>query len=221
MTIISFSRRQFLGTVLKAGVFVSLPSGLLIRDQESTSILPPYIETVETEKIVQPATIHQPTSLKKNPLKPFKKVISFYNNHTGEFLKNCTFWADNKFCTQALSAINRLCRDHRTGLVKKIDPQLFIFLHQILQKIESNKIINIVSGYRSLTSNQYLCENSSGVARNSYHTKGQALDFHIHGVSNRSLYKAALSLKKGGVGGYSQFIHIDTGRVRRWGTLSA
>ena len=215
MITISLSRRQFLGTAVKAGIFASLPSGLLIKNQESTGILPLSIETADAEK----QTLS--SSAKKTLLKPLKKVISFYNNHTGEFLKNCSFWADNKFCPQALAAINRLCRDHRTGSVKTIDPQLFIFLHQILAKVETTKIVNIVSGYRSLTSNQHLCEKSRGVARNSYHTKGQAIDFYIHGVPTRSLYKAALSFKKGGVGGYRQFIHIDTGRVRQWGSLSA
>ncbi len=212
MITISLSRRQFLETVIKTGIFASLPSGLLIRNQESTGILSPYIETVEAEKLTTP--------VKKTLLKPLKKVISFYNNHTGEFLKNCQFWADNKFCPQALTDINRLCRDHRTGSVKAIDPQLFVFLHQILAKVETTKIVNIVSGYRSLESNQHLCEKSRGVARNSYHTKGQAIDFYIHGVPTRSLYKAALSFKKGGVGGYRQFVHIDTGRVRRWGSLN-
>jgi len=125
---ISLSRRQFLETVIKTAIFASLPSGLLIRNQESTGILSPYIEAA---KLTAP--------VKKTLLKPLKKVISFYNNHTGEFLKNCQFWADNKFCPQALAAINRLCRDHRTGSVKAIDPQLFVFLHQILEKVETLK----------------------------------------------------------------------------------
>lgn len=213
--VISLSRRQFLGTVFKAGVFVSLPSGLLVRDQKP-------IEMLST--VVEAAKVEQPTAsqkVKKTVLRPLKKVVSFYNNHTGEFLKNCTFWADNKFCSQALSAINRLCRDHRTGLIKPIDPQLLLYLNKILEKVDTTKIVNIVSGYRSVASNQHLCEQSQGVARNSYHTKGQAMDFYIHGISTRTLFKAALSLKKGGTGGYSQFVHIDTGQVRRWGFSNA
>ena len=151
---------------------------------------------------------------------PGKKVISFYNNHTGEFLKNCAFWENQKFCPEALKAINKLCRDHRTDLIKPIDPRLLLFLYTVLEKVETKKIVNVISGYRSEESNNYLCEKTAGVARNSYHKKGQAIDFYIHGISTRALFKAASSLKKGGVGGYNQFIHIDTGRVRRWGNLN-
>lgn len=210
---------------MKTGVLTTLPSGLILKNPTSNWLLPPYIEPtkilheVEARPVSQ--VIQHPTQKKlvKQKLQPAKKVLSFYNTHTGEFLRNCTFWADNKFCTQALKQISRLCRDHRSGGTHALDPQLFALLHRLMQKIESTKIVNIISGYRSPLTNNALRQQSSGVARNSYHTKGKAIDFYVHGISMKSIHKAALSLKGGGVGGYSQFVHIDTGPVRRWGMI--
>lgn len=203
-----------------------MPSGLLIKHPSSSWLLPPYEEPVpavtpmiEAQPILNVTNPPARKKLIKQKLQPLKKVLSFYNTHTGEFLKNCTFWADNKFCTHALKQINRLCRDHRSGSIYALDPQLFSLLHRLMQKVESTKIVNIISGYRSPFTNKALREQSHGVARNSYHTKGKAIDFYVHGIALKSLQKAALSLKGGGVGGYSQFVHIDTGPVRRWGMI--
>lgn len=148
---------------------------------------------------------------------PVTKSVSLYNTHTGEFLRNCQFWQGDQLCPSSLAELNYFCRDHRTGDIHSIDPHLILLLHHILQALETNKLVHVVSGYRSAMTNKSLRQQSQGVARNSYHTKGQALDFYIEGHSLRSLHKAALSLKAGGVGGYNQFIHIDTGPVRRWG----
>ena len=64
-----------------------------------------------------------------------------------------------------------------------------------------------------------LASNSSGVAKNSYHVKGQATDIRIDGIPTEYVHKAALSLGAGGVGFYpaSDFVHVDTGPVRTWG----
>jgi uncharacterized protein YcbK (DUF882 family) len=78
--------------------------------------------------------------------------------------------------------------------------------------------VHVVSGYRSPETNAYLREVSDGVAQNSYHMKGQAIDLSLPDRSLRSLHKAALSLHAGGVGYYpdSNFVHVDTGPVRHW-----
>ncbi|MFA7667652.1 MAG: DUF882 domain-containing protein, partial [Burkholderiaceae bacterium] len=59
---------------------------------------------------------------------------------------------------------------------------------------------------------------SSGVARNSFHMSGRAIDIRLPGVSLARVREAALSMQAGGVGYYpkSGFIHLDTGPVRRW-----
>jgi uncharacterized protein YcbK (DUF882 family) len=59
---------------------------------------------------------------------------------------------------------------------------------------------------------------SSGVAQNSQHTVGKAIDVRLRGVELERFRDAAIELRRGGVGYYeeSNFVHLDTGRVRRW-----
>jgi uncharacterized protein YcbK (DUF882 family) len=63
-----------------------------------------------------------------------------------------------------------------------------------------------------------LRKTSSGVAKRSYHMRGQAIDIRLGDVSLRHMHRAAKALKVGGVGYYpkSDFIHVDTGPVRYW-----
>ena len=84
--------------------------------------------------------------------------------------------------------------------------------------LETRKPVQLISGYRSLSTNNMLREKGSGVAKHSYHTLGQAMDFHIEGISLSNVRKAALKMRAGGVGYYprSNFVHIDTGPVRHW-----
>jgi uncharacterized protein YcbK (DUF882 family) len=84
--------------------------------------------------------------------------------------------------------------------------------------IGTRKPIQLISGYRSPRTNSELRERGSGVAKHSYHTLGQAMDFHIEGVQLANIRKAALKMRAGGVGYYprSNFVHIDTGPVRNW-----
>jgi uncharacterized protein YcbK (DUF882 family) len=59
---------------------------------------------------------------------------------------------------------------------------------------------------------------TSGVAQRSLHMEGRAMDVRLQGVETRKLRQAALGLQAGGVGYYpdSDFVHVDTGRVRTW-----
>jgi uncharacterized protein YcbK (DUF882 family) len=78
--------------------------------------------------------------------------------------------------------------------------------------------IEIICGYRTRGSNEFLRSRSSGVAKNSQHMQAHAIDIRIPGVETLTLRNAALALKRGGVGYYprSGFVHVDTGRVRSW-----
>jgi len=75
-----------------------------------------------------------------------------------------------------------------------------------------------VCGYRTPHTNEYLRTHGHGVARHSLHMQGMAIDIRVPGVSAAKLRDAALALHRGGVGYYadSNFVHVDTGRVRRW-----
>ena len=148
------------------------------------------------------------------------KCLSLYNTHTGESIQDIPFWENGKIIKDAKQEINKLLRDHRTNTNIDIDNDLLDLLYKIQNKLGvQNKSFDIVSAYRSPQTNKMLRTRIRGVARNSMHMFGKAIDFRIKGVSTKDINKAALSLKAGGVGYYprSQFVHIDTGRVRRWG----
>ncbi len=149
-----------------------------------------------------------------------EKSLSIHNTHTGESLKKCVFWANGKFDPQALKSINRLFRDHRSGKIHPIDQRLLALLHNIASKLDTQKMIHLVSGYRCPETNAMLRENDIGVAKQSQHTVGRAADIFIEGRTLRQIQRIALSLKGGGVGRYGSFVHVDTGRIRRWGRMA-
>lgn len=146
-----------------------------------------------------------------------ERVLRLYNTHTGEKLKS-TFWAEGEFIPDAMKDINKVLRDHRNNKVAQMDPELLLLLTQLNDKLENNRELHIISGYRSPESNAKLHAASGGVARRSLHMDAKAIDIRLPGKDLKMLHKAAMSLKGGGVGYYasSQFVHMDTGRVRYW-----
>lgn len=148
---------------------------------------------------------------------PHERSLRFYNTHTGETLRTM-FWAEGQFIPEALQDINHLLRDHRNDKVAAIDPELILLLDRVSSQFSNNEVIHVISGYRSPETNQMLHESTGGVAKHSMHMEGKAIDVRIPGRDLERLHKAALALKGGGVGYYpdSQFVHMDTGRVRHW-----
>ena len=147
-----------------------------------------------------------------------ERSLSFNHLHTGEKLK-LTYWADGQYLPESLSEINRLLRDFRTGERHKMDRDLIDLLHRLQMATGNHRAFEIISGYRSPKTNAMLRNSSSGVAKKSLHMLGQAIDVRLPGTDLKHLHKAALSAKTGGVGLYtgSNFVHLDTGRVRSWG----
>ena len=137
--------------------------------------------------------------------------------HTGEHV-TATFWRGGSFVSEALTEIDYVLRDHRTGDVKPIDPELLLGLHRVWRALDGDAAFLVVSGYRSPKTNEKLRANGRGVAKRSFHTKGKAIDVRLEGRELSRLRTAAMSLNIGGVGYYpkSNFVHIDTGPVRRW-----
>lgn len=146
-----------------------------------------------------------------------ERGLNLYNTHTGEFLKT-VYWSQGRYVPKSLVQINRFLRDHRSGDVAQMDPRLLDLMVAVHKKFGNKGAIHIISGYRSPTTNAMLVANSDGVAHNSLHMAGKAVDIRIPGASTKMVGKAAKSLKGGGVGTYpsSNFVHIDTGRVRYW-----
>ncbi|MBN0872217.1 YcbK family protein, partial [Pseudomonas aeruginosa] len=99
-----------------------------------------------------------------------------------------------------LARLNHFFRDYRANKIKSIDPNLFDHLYRLQGLLGTNKPVQLISGYRSLDTNDELRARSRGVAKHSYHTKWQAMDFHIEGISLSNIRKAALSMRAGGVG---------------------
>jgi uncharacterized protein YcbK (DUF882 family) len=148
------------------------------------------------------------------------RTLSFFHTHTGERLKT-TYCCDGKYQPEALEAINTLLRDFRVDKVKAIDPALLDLLHELAGTLETDSPIHVISGYRAPETNHMLRSRGSaqtGVASRSLHMVGKAIDLRIPGVKLDHLRGAARSLKLGGVGFYpsSNFVHVDTGRVRYW-----
>jgi uncharacterized protein YcbK (DUF882 family) len=143
--------------------------------------------------------------------------IALLNTHTDESLE-IAYFADGAYVTDALAQLNRLLRDHRSGEIGTIDPALFDVLHSVAGTCHADPMFEVISGFRSATSNEMLREQGGGVARRSLHLKGMAIDVRLRGVACIHLRDVGLELARGGVGYYrkSNFVHLDTGRVRSW-----
>jgi len=145
------------------------------------------------------------------------RTLSFYNTHTGESLKSI-YWREGSYLPEALARINHILRDHRTGEVKTIDFQLIDLLFVLRKKLRSREPFHVISGYRSLKTNTYLRKKGRGVAKNSLHLIGKAIDIRLPNRDLHDLRRTAVKLKRGGVGYYpgSDFVHVDVGKVRYW-----
>lgn len=150
----------------------------------------------------------------------FDGTLIFYNTHTKETLNIKYLDEFGQIDQAAKEKINWILRSFDDNKILDIDNQLIMNLDQIQDYFGQDKTIEIISGYRSPYYNAKLRAKSNGVASHSLHLKGKALDFRITYIPLKTLDKYALSLRKGGVGYYSSsnFIHIDTGPTRKWGS---
>ena len=146
------------------------------------------------------------------------RQITLFNLHTGEQVR-AAYWAQGRYLRDGMREINRLMRDHRNGAVHPMDPRLLDVLFHLQRRVGTRGPIQILSAYRSPQTNALLQEaDPDGVATHSYHMEGKAVDIRLPGLPLRTLHRAALSLRAGGVGYYpaSNFVHIDVGPLRRW-----
>ena len=169
---------------------------------------------------LSPLTSYAAPVAASRPGKSAVRTLSFFNTHTGERLK-AEYCCDGKYDEAALQQLNHILRDFRANEVKPIDPGLFDLLHELSGTLETDAPYHIISGYRSPNTNTLLRTRGgahTGVASKSLHMVGKAIDIRVPGVKLDHLRAAARSLKLGGVGYYptSNFVHLDTGRVRVW-----
>lgn len=145
------------------------------------------------------------------------RALSFYNTHTGEELET-VYWSKGGYLTDALRDINYILRDHYTGEVGLIDRRLIDLLYTLRSRLDIKQPFHIVSGYRSHETNAELAGRSKGVAKNSLHLEGKAIDIRVPEINLSFLHSAATTLGMGGVGYYPtpNFVHLDVGAVRYW-----
>lgn len=147
------------------------------------------------------------------------RQLSFYHTHTGKRL-NIVYSRNGEYIPSALEEINNFLFDFRTGDRAEMDPELLDFIYDVRSALGSERTYQVVSAYRSPKTNEMLRGRSqnTGVAKNSQHLLGKAIDVRLEGVKTSVLRDTAIALKRGGVGYYeaSDFVHMDTGRVRRW-----
>jgi uncharacterized protein YcbK (DUF882 family) len=144
--------------------------------------------------------------------------LKLYHTHTGEHL-DIVYRVGDAYVPDALRQIDYFLRDHRTGDVRHYDPRLFDVLEDVKAAVgHSDGEIDVICGYRSPKSNEFLRTHTPGVAKNSMHIQAEAIDIRMPGVNTLRLRQAALALHRGGVGYYpvSNFVHVDVGRVRQW-----
>ena len=145
------------------------------------------------------------------------RELRFFHTHTSERLA-VEYHDGRSYLPDALTTVNQFLRDFRTGDVHEIDPRLLDLLHDLAVTTDTARPFEVISGYRSPATNGMLRRHNEGVAAGSLHMQGMAIDIRLTDVPLGSLRHAALAAHRGGVGYYprSQFVHVDTGRVRTW-----
>jgi uncharacterized protein YcbK (DUF882 family) len=143
--------------------------------------------------------------------------IALTNLHTGEGI-NIEYFRSGRYLPDAMSAIETVLRDFRTGDRHAIDPKLMDYLVDVAHAAAVDPAFSVISGYRSPQTNAHLRDLSTGVAQHSLHMEGRAIDVRMAATDCANLAAHAEDLKRGGVGYYrgSNFVHLDTGAFRTW-----
>lgn len=144
--------------------------------------------------------------------------IKMYSGRTGERI-DMIYWIEGEYIKDAVKEVHLFMRDWRTNDVKSIDLRTIDIMAAAHNLMDVSEPYMLLSGYRSPRTNAMLRANSSGVAKNSLHLKGQAADLRLASRSVNQMARAASACKAGGVGRYSgsNFVHMDCGPVRAWG----
>ena len=138
---------------------------------------------------------------------------------TGEVV-DVIYRVGDRYIPEALDNLSQFLRDSHNDEVKSYNPRTFDILHTMLGRLSrTDSVIEVLCGYRTKETNDELRKKRiSNAAEHSEHIDASAIDFRVPGVPAAQLRNAALSLNAGGVGYYprGQFVHVDTGPVRKW-----
>jgi len=147
------------------------------------------------------------------------RTLSLYEIHTKESI-TVTYMRDGKYDQEALKKLNHFMRDWRANKETHMDPKVIDLVWTLHEELGSKEPVHLISGYRSVATNDKLRRAGGGQAKHSQHSLGKACDIHFPDVSVKTLRASALIQEVGGVGYYPTsgvpFVHVDTGRVRMW-----
>lgn len=160
----------------------------------------------------------------QNAMGATERRLAFYMVHTKETI-DVVYKRNGKYVPSGLKKINWFMRDWRRDAPTKMDPAVLDLVWELRTELGSKKPTHVISGYRSLKTNNMLRRKGRRVARRSQHTQGKAIDLVFPDVPLVKLRNNALIKRRGGVGYYPRsgamgFVHVDTGRVRHWPRMS-
>lgn len=176
-----------------------------------------YFLGIALSAIGTPALAAAPVNVKRASERP--RQLAFHHMHTDDRI-SVTYRIGDRYQRGALQQLNQFFRDFRTGESATMDPQLFDILYDVKAYLgDLDARFEVLSAYRSPMTNAMLRQRSGGVAKNSLHLTGQAIDVRFPDLPTSRIREAGIALARGGVGYYrsSDFVHLDTGSVRRWG----
>jgi uncharacterized protein YcbK (DUF882 family) len=137
------------------------------------------------------------------------------NAHTGE-----TFSGPYRDATgplpSAVADLATFLRDFHADKTGPVDVGMLDFLADVMAATNQSGA-TVLSAYRTRETNERLKATTFGVAEQSQHIFGRAIDVTFD-RDLRGAERAALVMKRGGVGWYprSHFIHLDNGPTRSW-----
>jgi uncharacterized protein YcbK (DUF882 family) len=191
-----------------AAMLLIAPIGARVRSSEASSK-----QASTQQSSSQQSSLQQSSSQNAD-----EHRLLLYNTHTAERI-DIVYRRGDQYIPAALAKLDYFLRDHQTSDVRHFDPRLYDILSDLTVSIgHPGGEIDIVCGYRTPSTNESLRAHTTGVAKNSLHIQAEAIDLRMPGINTLKLRQAALALRRGGVGYYphSDFIHVDTGRVRQW-----
>lgn len=149
------------------------------------------------------------------PRMPTLRRLTLINAHTGEIFSG-PYRDDNGPIASAMEDLSTFLRDHYSGQTIDYDVGVIDFLASVMEAVAATKA-TVLSAYRTRATNEMLARTTFGVADNSQHIYGRALDVYFPARLDVAM-EAARAMERGGVGWYpdSHFIHLDTGPVRNW-----
>lgn len=141
--------------------------------------------------------------------------LRLFNVHTHESFDG-PYRDDHGPIAAAMQDLNHFLRDFHSGQEIEMDVGVLDFLSAVMAAVGATRA-TILSAYRTRATNEMLARTTFGVADNSQHIYGRALDIRLD-TRIEDAMQAARAMRRGGVGWYprSGFIHIDSGPVRNW-----